>query len=126
MIRDFGGIGDLVANKLEELTGLVSRNTVLGYVQRGGKPTASDRILSSQYGVTALELAMKGIFKVLVTFTNGRMGYVSLEDVVGNNKEIGAPSKNNKLSNLKRVKLEDELVKTAINLDIELGQELNI
>lgn len=126
MIKDFGGIGEYVACELEKLTGLVSRNTVLGYVQRGGTPTASDRILSSQYGVKALELAMQGVFKVLVTFTDGKMGYVPLEDVVGDNKEIGAASKNNEISNLKRVKLEDPLVKTAINLDIELGQKLNI
>lgn len=123
--KKLGGIGERVAADLEALTGLVSRNTVLGYVQRGGTPTASDRLLSSGYGVTALDLAMKGIFKVLVTYTNGKMGYVSLEDVVGDNKEIGAPSKNNKVSNLKKVKLDDELVKTAYNLDIEMGAELS-
>lgn len=123
--KKLGGIGERVAKELEELTGLVSRNTVLGYVQRGGTPTASDRLLSSRYGVTALDLAMKGIFKVLVTYTNGKMGYVFLEDVVGDNKEIGAPSKNNKVSNLKKVKLDDELVKTAYNLDIEMGAELS-
>lgn len=125
MIKDFGGIGEYVAKKLEELTGLVSRNTVLGYVQRGGTPTATDRILSSAYGVKALELAINGIFKVLVTYSNGKMSYVDLDDVVGDNKEIGAPSKNNKVSNLKKVGLDDELLKTACYLDIELGQELN-
>ena len=124
--KRLGGIGETVAKQLEKLTGLVCRTTVLGYVQRGGTPTASDRILSSNYGVTALDLAMKGIFKVLVTFTNGKMGYVSLEDVVGNNKEIGAPSKNNAISNLKKVKLDDELLKTAICLDIEMGDNIKI
>ena len=124
--KRLGGIGEIVARELEELTGMISRNTVLGYVQRGGSPIATDRILSSNYGVKALELAMQGVFKILVTFTNGKMGYVSLEDVIGNNKEIGAPSKNNEISNLKRVKLDDELIKTAYNLDIELGQELKI
>ena len=123
--KRLGGIGEYLAKELEARTGSVSRNTVLGYVQRGGTPTATDRILSSNYGVKALELAMQGIFKILVTFTNGKMGYVSLEDVIGNNKEIGAPSKNNEISNLKKVKMDDQLIHTAYNLDIELGQELN-
>lgn len=122
--KRLGGIGEFVAKELEELTGLVSRNTVLGYVQRGGSPIATDRILSSNYGVKAVELAMKGKFKTLVSFLNGKMGYVDLEDVIGNNKEIGAPSKNNAVSNLKKVKLDDELIITAYNLDIELGQEI--
>lgn len=124
--KKLGGIGEYVAKELEAITGMVSRNTVLGYVQRGGSPIATDRILSSNYGVKALELAMQGIFKILVTYTNGKMGHVDLEDVIGDNKEIGAPSKNNAISNLKRVKLDDELVKTAYNLNIELGQEINL
>ena len=62
-----GGIGDKLANDIEELTGMVSRSTVLGYVQRGGTPSAFDRILSTKYGTKAMELAMEGIFNVLVT-----------------------------------------------------------
>ena len=89
-----GGIGEKLAADLEELTGKVTRNTVLGYVQRGGTPTAFDRVLSTKYGVKAMELAMEGIFNVLVTYKNGKMGYVSLEDVVGNNKVVGAASGN--------------------------------
>ena len=49
-----GGIGDKLANDIEELTGLTSRNTVLGYVQRGGTPTAYDRVLSTHYGTKYL------------------------------------------------------------------------
>ena len=124
--KRLGGIGEYVSKELEKLTGLVSRNTVLGYLQRGGSPVATDRILSSNYGVKALELAMQGKFKTLVSFSNGKMGYVDLEEVIGNNKEIGAPSKNNEVSNLRKVKLDDELIITAYNLDIELGQEIKI
>ena len=44
-----GGVGEVVAKQLEELTGLEARNTTLGYMQRGGTPTAFDRVLSTKY-----------------------------------------------------------------------------
>ena len=116
-----GGIGEKLAADLEELTGMVTRNTVLGYVQRGGTPTAFDRVLSTKYGVKAMELAMEGIFNVLVTYRNGKMGYVSLEDVVGNNKVIGAASGNTKESNIRKIPMDDVLITTARQIGICLG-----
>ena len=82
-----GGIGDRVAKQLEELTGLEARNTTLGYMQRGGTPTAFDRVLSTKYGAKAMELALEEKFGVLTVIKNGKLDYVSLEDVVGNNKK---------------------------------------
>lgn len=70
-----GGVGEKLANELEELTGMGARNTTLGYVQRGGTPSAFDRILSTKYGTKAMELAMEGVFNVLVTYKKGEMGY---------------------------------------------------
>ncbi len=116
-----GGVGEKLANELEKLTGMVARNTVLGYVQRGGTPSAFDRILSTKYGCKAMELAMQGIFNVLVTYKKGEMSYVSLEDVVGNNKVVGAASGNTKESNIRKVKMDDDLIKIARDLGICLG-----
>lgn len=116
-----GGIGEKLSRDLEELTGMVSRNTVLGYVQRGGTPTAFDRVLSTKYGSKAMELAIEGKFNVLVTLQNGRLGYVTLEEVVGNNKEIGARSGGTESTNIKRVTMDDDLVRVARDLDICLG-----
>ena len=116
-----GGIGEKLAHDLEELTGMVSRNTVLGYVQRGGTPTAFDRVLSTKYGSKAMELALEGKFNVLVTLKNGRLGYVTLEEVVGKNKEIGAKSGGTSSTSIKRVRMDDDLVKVARDLDICLG-----
>ena len=116
-----GGVGDRVAKELEALTGLEARNTTLGYMQRGGTPTAFDRVLSTKYGCKAMELAMEGIFNVLVTYKNGRMEHVSLEEVVGNNKVVGAASGNTKESNIRKIEMDDELVKTARAVGIELG-----
>ena len=116
-----GGIGEKLADDIEALTGMVTRNTVLGYVQRGGTPSAFDRILSTKYGTKAMELALEGIFNVLVTYKDGKMGYVSLEDVVGNNKVIGAASGNTKESNIRKIQMDDDLVRVARDLGMCLG-----
>ena len=116
-----GGVGNIVAKKLEELTGLESRCTVLGYVQRGGTPTAYDRVLSTKYGSKAMELALQGKFNVLTVIKDGKLDCVSLEDVVGNNKKIGAVSGNTQDSNIRKVTMEHDLVKTARNIGICLG-----
>ena len=116
-----GGVGQVVARQLEELTGLEARNTTLGYMQRGGTPTAYDRVLSTKYGSKAMELALEGKFGVLTVIKNGKLDSVSLEDVVGNNKKIGAVSGNTAESNLRKVTMDDELVKTARNIGICLG-----
>ena len=116
-----GGIGQVVAKQLQELTGLEARNTTLGYMQRGGTPTAFDRVLSTKYGTKAMELALEGKFGTLAVIKNGKLDSVSLEDVVGNNTEIGAVSGNTEESNLRKVTMDDDLVKTARNIGINLG-----
>ena len=116
-----GGVGERVARELQELTGLEARNTTLGYMQRGGTPTAFDRVLSTKYGAKAMELALEGKFGVLTVIKNGKLDYVSLEDVVGNNKQVGAVSGNTPESNIRRVTMDDDLVKTARNIGINLG-----
>ena len=109
----FGGEGTRVAKKLQELTGLESRCTILGYMQRGGTPTAYDRVLSTKYGAKAMELAMEGKF--------GKLDCVPLEIVVGENKEIGAVQGGTAESNVRYVTMDHELVKTARDIGICLG-----
>lgn len=116
-----GGIGNVVAKQLEQLTGLEARCTVLGYMQRGGTPTAFDRVLSTKYGSKAMELALEGKFNVLTVIKDGKLDCVPLEDVVGNNKVIGAVSGNTAESNIRKVNMDHDLVKTARNIGICLG-----
>ena len=116
-----GGVGQVVAKQLEELTGLEARNTTLGYMQRGGTPTAFDRVLSTKYGSKAMELALEGNFGTLVVINNGKLASAALEDVVGNNTKIGAVSGNTAESNLRKVTMDDDLVKTARDIGINLG-----
>ena len=113
-----GGVGE----RVEALTGLEARNTTLGYMQRGGTPTAFDRVLSTKYGAKAMELAIEGKFGVLTVIKNGKLDYVSLEDVVGNNKQIGAVSGNTSESNIRKVTKDHELYKTALDIGISFGE----
>lgn len=54
-----GGIGQVVGNLIEKATGIETRVTVLGHIQRGGSPTSYDRVLATRFGVAAAELALK-------------------------------------------------------------------
>lgn len=78
-----GGVGAVVADQLEKLTGLEARATTLGHVQRGGTPSPRDRVLSSRYGYAAVELCMKGGFGRMVALQGDKIIDVSLEDVIG-------------------------------------------
>ena len=83
-----GGIAQKVAEDLEEMVGLEARATTLGHIQRGGSPSSADRILSTRYGVAAVELAVAGKFGNLGAVKDNKMTYVSLEDVIGCNKSV--------------------------------------
>ena len=78
-----GGIGDKVAHELENLLGVECRSTVLGHLQRGGSPTAYDRILSTRYGEAAVNAIINKKFKTMVALQNNEIVPVNLIDVVG-------------------------------------------
>lgn len=77
-----------VAHELEEATGLESRVTVLGYLQRGGTPTPYDRVLATQFGVEAAHMLARGEFGKMVTLVNGRLEGVPLEKIAGKTKRV--------------------------------------
>lgn len=77
-----GGIGDLVAKRIQQETGLETRVTVLGHLQRGGSPTAFDRILATKFGTSALEAASKGNFGCMVSLKGRDVVTVRLEDAI--------------------------------------------
>src|SRR3989337_2237680 len=67
-----GGIGEFLAKEIEKRTGVESRHVVLGHLQRGGSPTAHDRILATRYGVRAVELINEGKFGVMVALQGNK------------------------------------------------------
>jgi 6-phosphofructokinase 1 len=75
-----GGVGMEVAVEIERLTGFEARAMTLGYLQRGGSPTAFDRILGTRFGVKAAELAMEGVGGVMVALTGDEIVPVDLSD----------------------------------------------
>ena len=72
-----------LAKKLEELTHLESRVTILGYVQRGGTPSAADRLLATRLGTACADLIHEGVFGVMVAARGERTEPVPLEKVAG-------------------------------------------
>ncbi len=86
--RKYGGQTLLLANRLEESTGLESRITILGYLLRGGAPSASDRVLATQLGTRAADLVAEGQFGFMVGYRHGGADCVLLEDVAGCQKKV--------------------------------------
>lgn len=86
--KRLGGIGQMVAGELEKRTGMESRATVLGHLQRGGTPTAFDRVLATRFGAAAVELARAGRWNEMVCLQGGMIETVSLADAVAEIKRI--------------------------------------
>lgn len=77
-----GGIGEQVASRIEQLTGKDARTCVLGHLQRGGSPTALDRILGVRFGVMAVKLAAEGAFGRMVSYQSYHVDSVEIEEAV--------------------------------------------
>lgn len=75
-----GGVGEAVADALESLTGYECRTMVLGHLQRGGTPTAFDRILATRLGVAAAEAALEGLSGVMVALRGDEIVPVDLDE----------------------------------------------
>jgi 6-phosphofructokinase 1 len=83
-----GGMGETVAKRIEDETGLETRVTVLGHVQRGGSPTAFDRLLATRFGSVALQTASKGEFGVMTSLQRNDVITVPLKDAVGKQRLV--------------------------------------
>ncbi len=77
-----GGIGAWLASEIERRTGYESRVTTLGHVQRGGTPTAFDRVLATRFGVAAVAAAHDGAFGTMVALQAGAIVRVPLESAI--------------------------------------------
>ena len=83
-----GGVGASVAYFLERATGIETRSVALGHIQRGGVPSASDRILATRFGLAAAGLALRGRFGTVVALRDGRLTEVPLTREVVNLKTL--------------------------------------
>jgi len=83
-----GGVGKFVTEQVERRTGLDCRSIVLGHVQRGGAPSAFDRVLATQFGHQAFELLESGRFGRLVVQRGGRIDSIEIGDAAGKVRTI--------------------------------------
>jgi phosphofructokinase-like protein len=78
-----GGIANMLAGEIEKRTGYETRMTILGHVQRGGTPTAFDRVLATRFGVAAIDTVHDGDFGKMVALQAGEIVRVPLSAGVG-------------------------------------------
>jgi len=78
----------VVAQQLEELTGLEARVTILGHLQRGGTPSAADRLLATRLGTRCAHLIEEGRYGVMVAAKGEKTAPVPLEEIVGKRKLV--------------------------------------
>jgi 6-phosphofructokinase 1 len=83
-----GGIGQILANEIEHRTGLETRNVVLGHIQRGGTPSAFDRVLASRYGVGAIDQIHKAAFGVMVALRGTDIVTIPLVDAIHKTRPV--------------------------------------
>ena len=83
-----GGIGETLAGEIEERTGIETRHVVLGHLQRGGTPTAYDRILSTRYGLKAAEAIENGEWGQMVALRGDEIVTVSLSEATEETKTV--------------------------------------
>ncbi|HYW70962.1 MAG TPA: ATP-dependent 6-phosphofructokinase [Pyrinomonadaceae bacterium] len=83
-----GGIGEALAAEIERCTDIQARVTKLGYVQRGGSPTAYDRILATRFGIKAYEMVRRGEWGCMAALRGTQIVSVPLEAAVGELKRL--------------------------------------
>lgn len=83
-----GGIGNVLADEIEKRTGFETRATILGHIQRGGSPTAYDRVLATRYGVFAAELVNNGNWGKMAALRGKDIVAVDLSEATGTLKTV--------------------------------------
>ena len=83
-----GAIGERIKYELTQRTGFDTRVTILGHVQRGGTPTANDRLLASRFGVAAVDAVNAGANKVMTALVGDEIKLVPIADVAGKLKTV--------------------------------------
>ena len=106
-VKRLGGVSELLAQQLRDCCGLEVRVTVLGHLQRGGSPSAFDRLLASRFGTMAVRLIAEGKLGTMVALQDGRIVAVPLERAIAHQK---------------LVPLDSDILQTAHSLGICMGK----
>ena len=83
-----GGIGSTVASEIEKRTGFESRSVVLGHIQRGGSPSAYDRVLATRYGLGAIDMVHRGEFGRMAALRGNKIISIPLAEAIASNRKV--------------------------------------
>jgi phosphofructokinase-like protein len=83
-----GGIGNVLAREIEKRTGFETRSVVLGHIQRGGTPSAFDRVLATRYGLGAIDMVHRGEFGNMAALRGNKIVSVPLAEAVSSNRKV--------------------------------------
>ncbi|HZQ69290.1 MAG TPA: 6-phosphofructokinase [Terriglobales bacterium] len=83
-----GGIGNMLASEIEKRTGFETRAVVLGHIQRGGSPSAFDRVLATRYGIGAIDMVHRGSWGMMAALRGNKIISVPLMEAVAKNRKV--------------------------------------
>ncbi len=83
-----GGIGNILAREIEKRTGFEARSVVLGHIQRGGSPSAFDRVLATRYGIGAIDMVHRGEFGCMAALRSNKIVSIPLRDAIARNRTV--------------------------------------
>lgn len=83
-----GGVGNAIAAQIEELTGFETRAVILGHTQRGGAPTAFDRMLATRYGIGAIDAVHRGEFGRMIALRGNGIVTTDLKQAISRNRKV--------------------------------------
>ena len=83
-----GGIGEYITHEIEKMTGVETRNTILGHIQRGGAPTGYDRVLATRLGMGAVDMVAQKQWGKMVSVQGTEIKYVPLEEALDGLKSV--------------------------------------
>ena len=83
-----GGIGEVLAREIEKRTGFETRSVVLGHIQRGGSPSAFDRVLATRYGLGAIDMVHRGEFGHMAALRGNKIVSIPLAEAIASNRKL--------------------------------------
>jgi phosphofructokinase-like protein len=83
-----GGIGNALAQEIEKRTGYETRSVVLGHIQRGGSPSAFDRVLATRYGLGAIDMVHRSEFGKMAALRGNKIVSVPISDAISSNRKV--------------------------------------
>jgi phosphofructokinase-like protein len=83
-----GGIANILSREIEKRTGYETRAVVLGHIQRGGSPSAFDRVLATRYGLGAIDMVHRGDFGCMAALRNNKIVSIPLKEAIARNRTV--------------------------------------